>query len=90
MLHDERTLRLAGRIAALVEEETECARRAETRRIKAEKADERIMAACQQVGAASDELAQCRFAGGPEMAARRKLERAAGKLADAMRARRGG
>lgn len=82
---DEATLRLARGLQGLVAEELAAQRRAEAARARAERIDAEIMAACRAVAAATDALAQAQFAGASELPARRRLERAAKGLADAMR-----
>ena len=82
---DERTLRIAARIDALVAEEARLVAAQRAHVEKAEKADAELMAACRQVGAASDRVEQCKFAGASEFQARRKLDAAAKVLATLMR-----
>ncbi|MEP9389634.1 hypothetical protein [Mesorhizobium sp. KR9-304] len=87
---DPRVLRLATRIDHLVAEEAKkqqerLVRSREELRARADRADSEIMLACKAVGEASDALAQAKFSGGPELPARRKLERAAAHLASVMR-----
>lgn len=52
---------------------------------KPSKADDDIMEACRVVAAASDRLAQAKFAGVSEIPARKSLDRAATLLSRAMR-----
>lgn len=87
---DPRVMRMAARlndfVAELARKDQERLLRAEAgQREKARRIDAEIMAACKAVGAAHDALAQARFAGAPEIPARRRLERAAAHLATVMR-----
>ncbi|NGO50454.1 hypothetical protein [Allomesorhizobium camelthorni] len=82
---DPRVLKLAERLDHLVVEEARLIQARADHVAKAERADSEIMAACQAVGEASDAIAQAKFAGAPELPARRRLERAAALLAKVMR-----
>lgn len=86
-VHDGQALRLAAKMQRhaadlermLTEERNAAARAASI--------DADVMAACKEVGKASDMLAQAQFAGSVEAVARRRLEQAAKLLATAMRRR---
>lgn len=85
-----RLLKLATRLDDLVgelvrREQEKVVRAVLDRRERAARADLDIMAACRAVGDAYDALEQAKFAGAPEVPARRALERAASRLAGAMR-----
>ena len=89
-VHDEQVLRLAAKMqrhAADLEKLLTDERNAATR---AASLDAAVMAACKEVGRASDLLAQAQFAGSVEAVARRRLEQAAKVLASAMRRRETG
>lgn len=78
--HDSRTLRLAAQLDQIFEDERREHERALAQARKAAALDARMMAACRSVGAAVDRLLQDQFAGRPEYAARKALERAAKRL----------
>jgi len=80
-----RVLKIAERIDHLVAEEARMMQARAEHVAKAARADAEIMRACKAVGEASDAIAQAKFAGAPELPARRRLERAAAHLASVMR-----
>ncbi|MBN7764032.1 hypothetical protein JYP52_23125 [Nitratireductor aquibiodomus] len=75
--------RLAGVVGQVLMEEVEKLR-VPAPRVVVRKADEEVMNACRQVGEAFDRLQQAKFAGGPEVRARRNLEAAARRLKTVM------